>query len=367
MNTASIDEGAIGTLQIRDDVAPLLVREPRVRLGHVGLWQHQVVAVQAANGDLGRLEIHLVLGAAAVGDRDRKHRAQIELESWLPRQGSVGVLCASTEDSMARRRKRKPSAKPDEETTGSRAPRVGTALGTLLKGVRAASGPGQASRKGVRTDGTHNAVPSAAPADPSEKAQEAAQAGLQARELRLLNDVYSGVTPLSQTRGRVGQRAARKMPSAPSEAAAQVRQRDLQDDHAARRRLGALVGGGVTFVVDEVGEDLREAVRQGVSARELRRLRSPRFHPEATLDLHGESREAVELLVSRFVREHHRRGCRYLLVIHGKGLHSDAGIGVLGAAVFSALTAGGAAPLVRGLTLAHPQLGGSGATAVMLM
>ena len=271
---------------------------------------------------------------------------------------------------MARRRKKKPSNKPDEDTNELRAPRVGTALSALLKGVRVASGPGRALRKDVRADGANDSLPPTEPTEPSEKAQEpveAAQVVLPARELRLLNDVYSGVTPLSQTRGRVGQRAARKMPSAPSEAAAEVRQRDLMEDQAARKRLGALVGGGVMFVVDEVGEGLREAVRHGVSARELKRLRSPRFHPEATLDLHGESREAVELLVSRFVRQHHRRGCRYVLLIHGKGLHSEAGVGVLGAAVFSALTAGGAAPLVRALTLAHPQLGGSGATAVMLM
>ena len=132
-------------------------------------------------------------------------------------------------------------------------------------------------------------------------------------------------------------------------------------------RLGALVGGGVQFVESAVGDGLREAVRQGVAARELRRLRSPNFHPEATIDLHGETADAVELLLSRFVRGHHRRGCKYLLIIHGKGLHSQDGRGVLGDAVFVALTGGGAAPLVRALAPAHVQHGGSGATAIMLM
>ena len=184
-----------------------------------------------------------------------------------------------------------------------------------------------------------------------------------ARDLRLLNEAYEGVTPLSKAARRSMQRAAARMPGrigAPLPVVPSA-------DDAARQRLNALVGGGVRFTVhvDEDGDAF--ALREGVPCRELRRLRSSSFHAEATLDLHGERVAQVDREVTRFVRAHHRSGCRYLLIVHGKGLHSSDRCGVLGEAVLQSLTRGGAAPLVRALCHAHPLRGGRGALAIALM
>ena len=67
-----------------------------------------------------------------------------------------------------------------------------------------------------------------------------------------------------------------------------------------------------------------------------------------------------------FVREEHRRGRRTLCIIHGKGKHSEGGIGVLRGAAVEALTKGGAAPLVECLASAPERFGGSGALLVRL-
>lgn len=44
---------------------------------------------------------------------------------------------------------------------------------------------------------------------------------------------------------------------------------------------------------------------------------------EAVLDLHGQTAAAAESSLSGFFRESARLGLRKVLVIHGKGLHSD--------------------------------------------
>ena len=59
-------------------------------------------------------------------------------------------------------------------------------------------------------------------------------------------------------------------------------------------------------------------------------------------------------------------GISRLLIVHGKGLHSAGGIGVLALAVVDSLTEGRAAALVRALMTAPQRLGGSGALAVQL-
>ena len=55
-----------------------------------------------------------------------------------------------------------------------------------------------------------------------------------------------------------------------------------------------------------------------------------------------------------------------LLVVHGKGLHSDGGVGVLGDVVVKTLTESAIAPRVLAFASAAPRLGGLGATVVRL-
>ncbi len=92
-------------------------------------------------------------------------------------------------------------------------------------------------------------------------------------------------------------------------------------------------------------------------AAELRRLR-----PEATLDLHGLRADEVEPALERFLSGSRRRGLRKVLVIHGKGRHSQ-GEPVLNRLVRRCLErsphAGACGPADR-------TLGGSGAVWVAL-
>ena len=99
----------------------------------------------------------------------------------------------------------------------------------------------------------------------------------------------------------------------------------------------------------------------GVSHAQIADLRKHR--PEATLDLHGMTTErgVAELrkflLASRGIR-------RCVLVVHGKGIHSDAGAPLRDAVIAELL--GAASGLVHAFATASPTDGGEGATCVLL-
>ena len=85
--------------------------------------------------------------------------------------------------------------------------------------------------------------------------------------------------------------------------------------------------------------------------------------PMATLDLHGMGYTEAEGEVNRFLDEAVSSRIEKVAIIHGKGLHSADGEGVLRELVYSILEARG---LVRELTVPKPQYGGSGAVWVIL-
>jgi DNA-nicking Smr family endonuclease len=178
-----------------------------------------------------------------------------------------------------------------------------------------------------------------------------------ATELRLLNDAYAGARPLPR-------KNARHVVSRPLHS--RVTQEEREAEAAARKRLAALVAGGVHFKVRREDEFV-EAWRSEASSKAVAKLSGKGFTPEATLDLHGERAARVSDVVATFVRTHHRRGARHLLIIVGKGLHSEDGVGVLLEALIEALTHGLAAPLVRGFASANALHGGTGAVAVLLI
>jgi DNA-nicking Smr family endonuclease len=184
---------------------------------------------------------------------------------------------------------------------------------------------------------------------------------LSAGDLAAWNRAYAGVRPLGRAREgttrKGGRRAGRVAPHRPPVEGASER--------AARARLGALVAAGVRFTVERDDGYVR-GLREGASEGLWRRLSGRGFGPEATLDLHGMRAAQAERAVHDFVRERHKRGVRYLLLIPGKGAHSEGGVGVLGEVVVRVLTQGGAAPLVQAFTTAHPVHGGRGALAVLL-
>lgn len=75
---------------------------------------------------------------------------------------------------------------------------------------------------------------------------------------------------------------------------------------------------------EEAGDRQAAAKRRAV----LRRM-----NPQATLDLHGLTVALALQRVDRFLEDAKARGLQKVLVIHGKGIHSHEGDGVLKSAV----------------------------------
>ncbi|MEZ4340555.1 MAG: Smr/MutS family protein [Sandaracinaceae bacterium] len=172
-------------------------------------------------------------------------------------------------------------------------------------------------------------------------------------------DAMMGVRPLR------AKTAAKRSP-ARSAVAEAARARGSGADEEARARLGALVASQIRFRIEREGE-LVLGWRAGTPARGARDLQRKGVVPEATVDLHGLTGEEAERALVKLLRAHHRRGVRRVCVVHGKGLHSEGGVGVLGDVVVRAMTEGGAAPVVLAFATAPRELGGSGALLVQLM
>jgi DNA-nicking Smr family endonuclease len=98
----------------------------------------------------------------------------------------------------------------------------------------------------------------------------------------------------------------------------------------------------------------------GVSRAQLADLRAGKLHMEATLDLHGHTVEAGLAQLRETVVTSHRTGRRHLLIIHGKGTHSELGAPLREAVLHELL--GPLSGLVHALATAAPADGGAGAT-----
>lgn len=261
---------------------------------------------------------------------------------------------------MRNKRRRKQRAAERDAAKQPTAQGVGTAMGPLLERAglhrldtarpqQSVSAPPPAPAKAAR-GAEQRAAPAPSPAQPAEPE-------LSPRELALLHQAYAGVDPIRRPkRGRVER---------PRRAGASRAAPDDAEEAAARARLSQLVGGGVRFEVSW-DDELVQGLRAGAARKLLARLSGSAFAPEAQLDLHGLRGADVERAVSEFVRREHRRGLRRLLIIPGKGQHSEGGVGVLGPALVGALSGGSAAPLVLAFASAHARHGGSGAVAVLL-
>lgn len=246
---------------------------------------------------------------------------------------------------MARRKKRKPDEAPAPHVAGE----ARTSLRGLLEGVVVrepdASAPPPAVKKKERPAPPAAAPKGASPARPSET--------LRGDDRIAWHDAFAGVKPLgAKDRARASIEPVRRPPAL------------SEGDEEARARLAALVAGGVRFDVMREGDEVRGA-RSGTGESVLRALLRDDARPEASLDLHGMRAAEAEREVVRFVRAEQRRGVRRVLVVHGKGLHSNGGA-VLGDVVVRALTEGGAAPVVRAFVTAPHGYGGSGALLIEL-
>ncbi|MDQ3341912.1 MAG: Smr/MutS family protein [Myxococcota bacterium] len=112
------------------------------------------------------------------------------------------------------------------------------------------------------------------------------------------------------------------------------------------------------------GDGQRYAARApGVNRAQLHDLRAGKVHVEETLDLHGDTIErGLERLRTFLATATRMRRC--VLVIHGKGTHSEHGA-PLREAVLSELLAA-CSGYVHAFASAAPQDGGEGATYILL-
>jgi DNA-nicking Smr family endonuclease len=109
-----------------------------------------------------------------------------------------------------------------------------------------------------------------------------------------------------------------------------------------------------------------EGCVDGVNRNLLRRLRRGAFPINERLDLHGLRFSNAEERVRRSIIEAWGRGCRLLLIIHGKGRRSERGVSAIKESLPTWLCAPPTARYVLAFTTATTQDGGAGATYVRL-
>jgi DNA-nicking Smr family endonuclease len=102
----------------------------------------------------------------------------------------------------------------------------------------------------------------------------------------------------------------------------------------------------------------------GVSHAQIAELRAGRIRPEDTLDLHGKNAAEAEVSLRRFLVDAARLHRRCVLIVHGRGLHSE-GVAILRDLVISSLL-GSLSGLVHSFATAHAKDGGPGATYVVI-
>ena len=130
-----------------------------------------------------------------------------------------------------------------------------------------------------------------------------------------------------------------------------------------RRRVDASVQG-VAFEIDRLGERV-EGVAPGIDRAVLSQLRNAKYPRDARLDLHGLRAPAARQRVHQELRRVHEQGGRCVLVIHGRGRHSESEP-VLKEALLEWLAEPPVAPLVMAFASASGGDGGVGATYVLL-
>ncbi|MDX2092990.1 MAG: Smr/MutS family protein [Kofleriaceae bacterium] len=141
--------------------------------------------------------------------------------------------------------------------------------------------------------------------------------------------------------------------------------RDRVPVRPARNQIAtpAVLPPGIELLVE--GDGQRYAARApGVSRTQVAELRSGKIRVEEMLDLHGEPVDRGLDRLRAFLVQANRIGLRCVLVVHGKGTHSDHGAPLREAVVGELL--GGCSGFVWAMATAVPSDGGEGATYVML-
>ncbi|HLH78490.1 MAG TPA: Smr/MutS family protein [Candidatus Binataceae bacterium] len=169
----------------------------------------------------------------------------------------------------------------------------------------------------------------------------------------LFSNALAGVVPLGGPR-----------PVPPGDKAA-VQRVIVSEEAEVLAELSDLVSGQGAFDITET-EEYVEGARMDLDPRLIVRLRRGEFAFEAYLDMHGMTQSDAHEELARFLRESIRQGRRTVLVVHGKGLGSPGGKGVLKHASVEWLSHGSLSAHVLGFVTARPIDGGTGALYVLL-
>jgi len=172
-------------------------------------------------------------------------------------------------------------------------------------------------------------------------------------EEALLRDALAGVRPLDGVRRT-------RVPLEP-----RVTHEIVSEDAEVMAQLSDLVSGQGPFDVSET-EEYVEGARVGLDPRLVQRLRRGDFASQSHIDLHGMVQSDARAELERFIIDSVRKGRRCVLVVHGRGLGSPGGRGVLKHAAAQWLSHGQIGPHVLAFTSARQHDGGAGATYVLL-
>jgi DNA-nicking Smr family endonuclease len=137
------------------------------------------------------------------------------------------------------------------------------------------------------------------------------------------------------------------------------------EDAEVLAQLSELVAGDAPFDLADSDEFI-EGHLPSLDPRLLGKLRSGELAVQGHVDLHGLTREEAKHALERFLLASRQAGRHCVLVVHGRGLHSEDQIPVLKTSVQLWLTRGRIARWVLAFTTARPHDGGAGAVYVLL-
>ena len=103
--------------------------------------------------------------------------------------------------------------------------------------------------------------------------------------------------------------------------------------------------------------------RQKLKPKDWKKLKKGDFQTYWHLDLHGETVDSADRILLNFLQEAHQQNARYVIIVHGKGYHSDSDTPALKNLVNSRLRQ---LPFVLAFCSAQPKDGGTGAVYVFL-
>jgi DNA-nicking Smr family endonuclease len=137
------------------------------------------------------------------------------------------------------------------------------------------------------------------------------------------------------------------------------------EDAEVEAALADLVGGSGEFDLSDTSEFV-EGAAHGLDPHLLRRLRAGDYAVQATLDLHGLTRDEARKAVATFIDRERSAHRRSVLIIHGRGLHSKDHIPVLKDEIKVWLARGRTGRGVLAFCSARPCDGGVGALYVLM-